>query len=81
MRRLLTPAMRAALLGAASRDFAVLGPSAIDRRTADGLARRGLMRVEWCAVLTADGARLAQSMGRPPGDASVDGDEAQGGGR
>jgi hypothetical protein len=64
MRRLLTLAMHAALLEAASRDFAALGPSVISRRTADQLARRGLMRVEWCAVLTADGARLAQSLSR-----------------
>ena len=54
--------MRAALLAAAGRHFAALGPASIDRRLADRLARRGLMRVEWCAVLTVEGARTAQQL-------------------
>lgn len=62
-RRLGLPArMAAALVSAADREFAALCPPTIDRRTADRLARRGLMRVEWCAVLTADGARAARSL-------------------
>ncbi len=66
----------AALVTAAEREFAALCPPSIDRRTADRLARRGLMRVEWCAVLTADGARAArslaaQSTSRPVGARAV----------
>lgn len=61
-RRRLPTAMVRALTAAAGRDFAALSPPAIDRRTADRLHRAGLMRVEWCAVLTVDGARLAQSL-------------------
>ena len=70
-RRRLSPAMRAALLAAAGRHFAALGPAAIDRRLADRLARRGLMRVEWCAVLTEDGARAAQALVGGPASRSV----------
>ena len=61
-RGLLSRRLRGVLLAAAGRDFPALGPDDVTRLTVGRLARRGLLRVEWCAVLTPEGARLAAAL-------------------